>query len=159
MNYKIVLVYLLSAGSLLAQELLTPEKALSLTLENNFGILVAKVSESQAENNASILNSNFLPTVSATSGANIARDNQEAVFQDGNSRSIDGAETKRYNASVNLSVTLFDGLGRKYNYQRLKEAYELSSLQVKQTIEQTLLQLYASYYEVARLDESVRILS
>lgn len=159
MNYKIVLVYFLSAGSLLAQELLTPEKALSLTLENNFGILVAKVSESQAENNASILNSNFLPTVSATSGANIARDNQEAVFQDGNSRSIDGAETKRYNASVNLSVTLFDGLGRKYNYQRLKEAYELSSLQVKQTIEQTLLQLYASYYEVARLDESVRILS
>lgn len=159
MNYKIVLVYLLSAGSLLAQELLTPEKALSLTLENNFGILVAKVSESQAENNASILNSNFLPTVSATSGANIARDNQEAVFQDGNSRSIDGAETKRYNASVNLSVTLFDGLGRKYNYQRLKEAYELSSLQVKQTIEQTLLRLYASYYEVARLDESVRILS
>lgn len=159
MNYKIVLVYFLSAGSLLAQELLTPEKALSLTLENNFGILVAKVSESQAENNASILNSSFLPTVSATSGANIARDNQEAVFQDGNSRSIDGAETKRYNASVNLSVTLFDGLGRKYNYQRLKEAYELSSLQVKQTIEQTLLQLYASYYEVARLDESVRILS
>lgn len=159
MNYKIVLAYILSIGSLFAQELLTPEKAMALTLENNFGILVAKVSESQAENNASILNSNFLPTVSATSGANIARDNQEAVFQDGNSRSIDGAETKRYNASVNLSVTLFDGLGRRYNYQRLKEAYELSSLQVKQTIEQTLLQLYASYYEVARLDESVRILS
>jgi len=109
-------------------------------------------------NNASLLNTGFLPTLTATSGANIARDNQEAVFQDGNSRTIEAAETTRYNASVNLNVTLFDGFGRYYNYQRLKEQYELSGLQVRQTIEQTLLQLYSAYYEVARLDESVRIL-
>ena len=158
MKFKFFLIATLALGSLSAQELLTPEQALSLTLENNFGILVSKISEAQAENNASILNTGFLPTLTATSGANIARDNQEAVFQDGNSRTFDGAETKRYNASVNLNVTLFDGFGRYYNYQRLKEQYELSGLQVRQTIEQTLLQLYAAYYEVARLDESVRIL-
>ena len=158
MKFKFFFIAALTLGSVSAQELLTPEQALSLTLENNFGILVSKISEAQAENNASILNTGFLPTLTATSGANIARDNQEAVFQDGNSRTVDGAETKRYNASVNLNVTLFDGFGRYYNYQRLKEQYELSGLQVRQTIEQTLLQLYAAYYEVARLDESVRIL-
>ncbi|MEK9559432.1 MAG: TolC family protein, partial [Flavobacteriaceae bacterium] len=149
MKFKFFFIAALALGSVSAQELLTPEQALSLTLENNFGILVSKISEAQAENNASLLNTGFLPTLTATSGANIARDNQEAVFQDGNSRTVDGAETKRYNASVNLNVTLFDGFGRHYNYQQLKEQYELSGLQVRQTIEQTLLQLYAAYYEVA----------
>ena len=158
MKFKFFFITAFVFGAASAQELLTPEQALSLTLENNFGILVSRISEEQAENNASLLNTGFLPTLTATSGANIARDNQEAVFQDGNSSTIEGAETKRYNASVNLNVTLFDGFGRYYNYQRLKEQYELSGLQVRQTIEQTILQLYSAYYEVARLDESVRIL-
>ena len=94
MKFKFFFIAALALGPLSAQELLTPEQALSLTLENNFGILVSKISEAQAENNASLLNTGFLPTLTATSGANIARDNQEAVFQDGNSRTVDGAETK-----------------------------------------------------------------
>jgi len=141
-----------------AQEILQPDEAMAIALENNFGILVSKNDQAQAKNNASLLNSRFLPTLSATSGANIAVDNQEATFQDGQTRVIDGAETTRYNASINMNVTLFDGMGRLYNYKRLKEQYELSSLGVRQTIEQTVLQLFSAYYEVARLEEGVRIL-
>jgi len=141
-----------------AQEILQPDEAMVIALENNFGILVSKNDQAQAKNNASLLNSRFLPTLSATSGANIAVDNQEATFQDGQTRVIDGAETTRYNASINMNVTLFDGMGRLYNYKRLKEQYELSSLGVRQTIEQTVLQLFSAYYEVARLEEGVRIL-
>jgi len=141
-----------------AQEILQPDEAMAIALENNFGILVSKNDQAQAKNNASLLNTRFLPTLSATSGANIAVDNQEATFQDGQTRVIDGAETTRYNASINMNVTLFDGMGRLYNYKRLKEQYELSSLGVRQTIEQTVLQLFSAYYEVARLEEGVRIL-
>ncbi|MGA0987406.1 MAG: TolC family protein [Flavobacteriaceae bacterium] len=158
MNRYIFSFFATFSVALSAQQVLQPEEAMNMTLENNFGILVSKNDQAQAKNNASILNSNFLPTVTATSGANIAIDDQEATFQDGQVRTIDGAETTRYNASVNMSFTLFDGMGRVYNFKRLREQYELSKLGVRQTIEQTLIQLFSAYYEVARLEEGVRIL-
>ncbi|MFM1807470.1 MAG: hypothetical protein RLZZ242_195 [Bacteroidota bacterium] len=158
MNRYLTVVFIFSSFALSAQELLQPEAAMQMALENNFGILVSKNDQEQAKNNASILNSRFLPTVTATTGANIAIDDQEATFQDGQTRVIDGAETTRYNASVNMNFTLFDGMGRIYNFKRLQEQYELSKLGVRQTIEQTLIQLFSSYYEVARLEEGVRIL-
>lgn len=156
---RYIFIFLVSfSAALSAQEVLQPEEAMNMALENNFGILVSKNDQAQAKNNASILNSRFLPSVTATTGANIAIDDQVATFQDGQTRTVDGAETTRYNASVNMNFTLFDGMGRLYNFKRLKEQYELSKLGVRQTIEQTLIQLFSAYYEVARLEEGVRIL-
>jgi len=80
------------------------------------------------------------------------------TFRDGTTNVVEGAETKRYDASVNLSYTLFDGLGRWYDYKRLKEEYNLSELEVRQTIENTLLQMFTVYFEVARLTENVEVL-
>lgn len=156
---RYIFIFLVSfSAALSAQEVLQPEEAMNMALENNFGILVSKNDQAQAKNNASILNSRFLPSVTATTGANIAIDDQVATFQDGQTRTVDGAETTRYNASVNMNFTLFDGMGRLYNFKRLKEQYELSKLGVRQTIEQTLIQLFSAYYEVARLEEGVLIL-
>ena len=81
------------------------------------------------------------------------------TFRDGTTNvRLKDAETKRYDASVNLSYTLFDGLGRWYDYKRLKEEYNLSELEVRQTIENTLLQMFTVYFEVARLTENVEVL-
>ena len=156
-KYSIVVGLLCYSAFGFAQELLNPEEAVKIALENNFGIQISKNLESQAQNNASVLNSGYLPTLTTTAGANLSKDSQEATFQDGRNQAVDGAETKRYNASVNLNYTLFDGLGRMYTYKALKEQYALSSLAVRQTIEQTLLQLYAAYFDVAQLEERVQI--
>ncbi len=53
---------------------------------------------------------------------------------------------------------MFDGLGRLYNFKRLKEQYNLSQLEARETIENTLIQLFSVYYEVARLTENEQIL-
>jgi outer membrane protein TolC len=140
------------------QELLSKEAAVNLILENNFGIKVAKNQVKIADNNQSILNSGFLPSLAANAGGSYDESNQEATFQDGTVRAIDGAETTRYNASLNLNYTLFDGLGRWYDYKRLKEAYNLSELQARETIETTMLQLFTVYFEVARLSENIEVL-
>ena len=156
-KYSIVVGLLCYSAFGFAQELLNPEEAVKIALENNFGIQISNNLESQAQNNASVLNSGYLPTLTTTAGANLSKDSQEATFQDGRNQAVDGAETKRYNASVNLNYTLFDGLGRMYTYKALKEQYTLSGLAVRQTIEQTLLQLYAAYFDVAQLEERVQI--
>jgi len=141
-----------------AQEVLPKEQAIQLTLENNFDIKVASNFLQMAENNAQILNSGFLPIITGIAGVEYSNQNQEATFQSGEVGAIRGAETDLYNASVNLDYTIFDGLGRRYTYKSLKEQRDLSQLEVRETIEITMLQLFTVYYEVARLTENVSVL-
>lgn len=156
MKHKIYILILIGTLSfqVKAQQILTKKEALKITLENNYGIKIATNNIAIAKNNKNILNANFLPTVSASTGTNYRRDNQEITRQDGSSTSVDGAVTKSYNASVNLNYTIFDGLGRKYNYEALKETYNLSELQARETIENTYLQLFTLYFQIARLSEN-----
>jgi outer membrane protein TolC len=57
-----------------------------------------------------------------------------------------------------MNYVLFDGLGRLYDYKAFQERSEQSELEVRQTIETTLLQLFSVYYEVARLEENTSFL-
>ncbi len=139
-----------------AQQLLTKQEALQIALENNYGIKLANNSLEIAKNNSSIYNSRFLPTLSTNAGANYDISNQEIGRQDGTLTTVNGAETKTYNASVNLNYTLFDGLGRKYNYKQLKETYNLTELEARETIENTYLQLFTIYFQIARLSENTK---
>ena len=155
----------LASGVKAQEKLLSKEEAMTLALENNYGINVAKNQVDIAKNNQSILNSGYLPTVTASAGANYNRDDSVIEFpgqvnEDGSPRAdvvIDQAEAQRYNSGVAVNYTLFDGLGRLYNYKRLKEQYQLSELQARETIENTMLQLYSIYFEVARLTENENV--
>ena len=156
MNIKFVFLslVLITQTSLFAQELITPEKAVSLALDNNYGIKLAKTDVEIAENNADILNSGFLPTLTGNAGANYNLDDTEVGFSDGTDRVLKGAESSSYNASTNLNYTLFDGLGRSYDYKQSKENLQLTELQARETIENTIIQLFSIYYNVAELHEN-----
>lgn len=140
------------------EQVLSKAEAITQTLENNYNIAVAGNSVLIAENNADLLNSNYLPTVFGLAGTNYSVQDQSTDRDDGGSFDLNNAKSETYNASVNLEYTLFDGLGRLYNYRSLKETYNLSKLEARETIENTVLQLFSVYYEVARLTKNVEIL-
>ena len=160
MNIRSILLILMSFSmvSISAQEKLLVSKAIELALENNYGIKIVNNNNLVAKNNASLLNSGYLPTLTGNSGVTYNRDNIEADFTNGQSTALNGAKSSRYNASLNLNYTLFDGMGRYYDYKRLKEQYKLSELQARETIENTIAQLYTVYYNVAQVSENVRTL-
>lgn len=147
-------IIIMSQTVLFAQQVITPEKAISLALENNYGIKLANTNVSIAKNNANVLNSGYLPTLVGNSGVTYNVDNTEAEFSNGDVTVLNGAESSRYNASVDLNYTIFDGLGRSYNYKRLKENHKLTELEARETIEQTILQLFTVYYNVAQTLEN-----
>ena len=156
---KIVFVFMsFCMTSIAAQKLVSISEAIELALENNYGIKIISNNKEIAKNNAGVLNSGYLPTVTSSSGATFNRDNLEAEFANGESTALNGAKSSRYNASINLNYTLFDGLGRYYDYKRLKETYKLSELQARETIENTIAQLYVVYYNVAQVTENVTVL-
>ncbi|MDJ0646035.1 MAG: TolC family protein [Flavobacteriaceae bacterium] len=139
------------------QTLLTKKEAVEQALVNNYGIKIAENNKEIAKNNKGILNSGYLPTVTGNAGFTYNIDDTEANFANGETTELSGAESDRTNASINLSYTLFDGLGRLYNYKSLKEQYNLSELQARETIENTLLQLFTVYFNVAQLTQSVAL--
>lgn len=165
--YTLSLFFLIGLSPFYAQEnLLSKQEAVSLALENNFGIKVAKNQVEIADNNQSLLNSGYLPTLTGTAGATYNANNSVTEFpgqllEDGSPRpdiTLDKAESQRFNSALNINYTLFDGMGRYYNYKRLKEQYNLSELQARETIENTILQLFSVYFEIARLSENENVL-
>ena len=160
MNIKNCITYGLFLFGIIAnaQQVLTSDEAVKLALEHNYGIQIANNNTEVANNNTSVLNTGYLPTLTGNAGATYNIDNTEAQFSNGESTTLNGAESSRYNASVNLNYTLFDGLGRRYNYKRLKEEQQLTELEARETIENTILQLLSVYYNVAQLSENQQAL-
>ena len=138
----ILILLVFNLTGIRAQQLLSKEAALSLTLENNFGIEMTRNINEINKNNSELLNSGFLPNIALSGGGNFTASDSEISFpeqflEDGTPRpsvNLNDQEARRYSAGVNLNYTLFDGLGRKFNYKRLKEQYSFSELQLRETI-------------------------
>ena len=152
-NKIIVISLMLSSFLGFSQEKLTKQNAVNIALDNNYDIQVVNNNVDIAKNSSSIYNSGYLPSLVANGGANYQNKDNENEFQDGTIQDQNSV-TDSYNASLGINYLLFDGLGRMYNYKKLQELYNISEIQARQIAENTILQLLASYYDVARLTEN-----
>ena len=127
-------------------------------MQNNHDIRIAKNIARIAENNAGILNSGYLPSLVGIAGANYSNNNTDITFSSSTGDqevSQDGAVSKSYNGSLGINYRLFDGMNRHYNHQKLNADFNMSELQARGVIENILLQLIRSYYDVARLTSKI----
>ena len=141
-----------------AQEVLTKAEAINHVLDNNYGIKIAENNVEISENNTSILNSGYLPTLSTNFGFDFSLQDRLAEVEGQDPIDQTDLETRRYNSSLDLNYTLFDGLGRRYNFKQLKLQYNLSKLEARETIETTITQMFTVYYELARRLKNVEVL-
>lgn len=153
-NRFLSILLLILSFSINAQELLEKQGAVNIALENNYDIKVSNNDLEAAKNSSSIYNSGYLPSVFASGGADYQQSDSEIEFQDGSVQDDIENTTDTYTAAVGIDYLLFDGFGRKYNYRKLQEQYNISEIRVRQVIENTLLDLLISYYDVARLTEN-----
>ena len=141
-----------------AQENLSVSDAVKLTLENNLDI---KITENQNEifkNNASFLNSGYLPKLTTSAGFNKSKQNVEIETPSNLSGKLDNMKSENSFSNISLEYVLFDNNGRKFNFKKSKELSSRSELEVKEVIENTLIQLYSIFYEVCRLNEEKEII-
>ena len=157
----LILISCLFNFIMVAQEetpFLSKKEAIKQTLEKNYGIKIADNNVEIAENNAGILNSGYLPTLVGSAFADYSLDDRLTEIDGEEPRDQNDLENTSYGGSLDLNYTIFDGLGRLYNYRQLKEEYNLSELEARETIENTLLELFSVYFEIARLSENVEVL-
>ena len=141
-----------------AQENLNVSDAVKLTLENNLDIKITENQNKIFKNNASFLNSGYLPKLSTSAGFNKSKQNVEIETPNNLIGKLDNMKSENSFSNISLEYVLFDNNGRKFNFKKSKELSSKSELEVKEVIENTLIQLYSIFYEVCRLSEEKEII-
>tara|TARA_S200000501_G_scaffold53614_1_gene43723 strand:- start:510 stop:1829 length:1320 start_codon:yes stop_codon:yes gene_type:complete len=155
---KLFLLSLFYSINFYAQKELTISEAIEATLKNNLDIKISKNIEKISKNNTSILNNNYLPLIQIGSELNNITQNIEIETPNGISGTLNDTKTDNNSAILSFNYNLIDSNGRKYNYQKSKELYSKTKLEVRDIIENTVLQLYSIYFELSRLAEQHKII-
>lgn len=142
-----------------AQQTLPLEEAIRVGLEKNFAIRIAENEVRIAENNSSLGNAGFLPTVSASGAINGRLQDNKTVFSgqlpDRNDKDV---TTTVYDYGVNAAWTIFDGLTMFATFDRLSKEKEITELEARQQVELVLSDIISGYYEIAGQQKAAQVL-
>lgn len=163
----ILIVFALAPVTAAAQQQITLQEAFEIAVENNHDIRVQMIRREQSENSVFRGGAGQLPTLGIIGDAEYSRNDADleiANFENNGppeieSISIDGSETRVYNAALQLNYTLFDGFRGRYRFQQLQSQNEATKLSTRISIENTLLNVADAYLVVLSEQENVDILS
>lgn len=133
-----------------AQEPYSLRKCLETGLERNYSIRIVKNEQQITDNNATLGNAGYLPSVDLSSGFNGNVDNTRRKLSDGTREKTTGVNSEAANVGLNLNWTVFDGFSIQAEYARLKELKQLGELNTRLTIEDFAAALAAEYYNLIR---------
>ena len=131
--------------------------AVQQALDDNLQARIARRQEAIAENNATVGNAGFLPTLSLNGGYNTTVSNTTQQFINQPEESIDGAESTNTSADASLRWTVFDGLGRFATYDRLGAQARQQRAATQEQVEVVLANVIGAYYDVARQQRQLRV--
>ena len=156
MKKILLLILVVKFTSSLAQ-VLTAEEAIKLALQNNFDIQLARNSADVAANNNSLGNAGMLPQVNANGALGGSNTALNQTLADGRNTERNGVVTNTANAGVQLSWTLFDGMGMFINRTRLNQLNAAGEQAYRIQVEQTLQEVLTAYYNLVRQQYVVKV--
>lgn len=159
MNLKKILPALLCIAALQGRaqvKQLTLNEAISLSLENNFDILLSRNDSLAAVLDKAYANYALLPRLSGNAGTVWNKNNQRQVLADGSKRERSDIRSHITTASLNLDWTLFDGMRMFIARDRAYEFAELGALQVKAQVVNTVADVMRLYYDVVRQQQQLQ---
>ena len=158
-NFKYILVLFISFPAfMVAQTVLTLEEAISITLENNFDIRIAKNELQIDQENVSIGNAGMLPRVNGVVTNNNTILKTKQTQANGNEIEIDGAKNLNLNTGVGLEWTIFDGFRMFARYNQLKEIQKLGETELKLNVLTKVSEVYDTYFILVNQQHLIRSL-
>ena len=163
-RFLIKFILLVNIGLLLnnygfSQELISLEKALSMTLKENIDVKIKTNELDQIRNYEKVGALGTLPRIILNGSVSSSNGNSSLEFATDNFPAIENArsESKSINGNVGISYNVFNGLGSIYTYQKLKKQRNLKSVELSIQIEQVLLKTAKEYFDIAYLQENYKI--
>ena len=115
---KISFILLFFVAFSSAQEKLNIKDAVKITLENNLDIKIIENQNKISKNNASILNSGYLPTLKSNAGLNKSEQDIEIETPNNISGKLNEMKSENSYSNVSLNYTIFDNSGRNFKNYR-----------------------------------------
>jgi adhesin transport system outer membrane protein len=122
------------------------KECISIGLEKNFSILIAKNDETISKNNFTLGNAGFLPTIDITGRHNGTLNNSKLNLTDGTHTTSNGLFNTTTNGAVVLGMTVFNGFNAVTTYKKLGELNQVGQLSTQLTIENFIADIVSSYY-------------
>ena len=141
-----------------AQELLTLEAAVEITLENNYDIRLSKNTLKADSLGVSPGFAGMLPRVFAQATTNNSIQNISQTRSDGNVIDLDNAKNNSINYGVGLDWTIFDGLSMFSRYDRLKELEKLGKAELQSTLLNRVSDVMSTYYDLVQQQQQLTAL-
>lgn len=154
--YKLGLLFFGLSSGLFSQSVLTIEEAIKIGLEKNYSVLIVKNEQEISKFQNNYGNAGMSPTVSVNANLNLANVNSYQEFSSGVIQERNGAQSNNTGASVNVGWMVFDGLKMFAIKKRLSQNEQLSALELKQQMENTVYEIIAAYYSIVKTSELIK---
>lgn len=135
--------------------LLTVENAVSIALQNNYNIRLAKNNTTIAATNVTLGNAGILPLVSANLSTTSSLLNVNQTRSDGTVNNINHLHNSSYTYGPNINWTIFDGFAMFANYNQLKQLDKLYQVYERDTIQSTLVSVISTYYNLINQNQQI----
>jgi len=131
-----------------AGDTLSLSEALTIALENNWGITLAENESRIAELNNTFGRAGFLPSVDVTAARsrNVNNTYQQTIA---GTREGNNAISNSINAGIALTWTIFDGINMFIQKKKLEELESMGITELRSVIENTVAQVVVAYYDIA----------
>jgi outer membrane protein len=155
-RFSYFLVILSTCCRLFAQDVLTVSDAIKISLQKNYAILIVKNNQeiAKAQNNGG--NAGMSPTISLNGGLLSANLNSFQEFNTGAVQDIKGATSNNLSTSLNANWNVFDGLKMFAIKKYLALNEDLSAIELKQQMENTVYDVIISYYDIVKTAELIK---
>lgn len=151
---KTIIIYIFLFATLsikiFPQEILSLENAIRIGLENNYSIKITRNLYKISENDVSIGNAGFLPSIDATSTYNESKTNTEQKYYDGRFVDRSNVSSDNFSSGIFLNWTIFDGLQMFTSFSKLKELKKIGYHNLKLQIENSVAEIISSYNNIIR---------
>ncbi|MDO5663910.1 MAG: TolC family protein [Bacteroidia bacterium] len=130
-----------------AQTVFNLNEVIRVGLENNYDLKISRNEQQISDNNVTLGNAGFLPSVGLNSGYNVRQSNSDQFPADGSETvSIRNSTTQTFDAGLNLNWTIFEGFRVQTNYKRLQELKTVGELNTQLDVENFIAGISAEYY-------------
>jgi len=144
--FYISLLAFLSLSTAQGQKVYGLKDCISVGLERNFSILIARNDETISKNNFTPGNAGFLPTIDLNGKQSGTLNNTTMNLTDGSQTISNGVLNTTTNGSVALGMTLFNGFNAVTTYKKLNELKQVGELNTQMSIENLIADIVSGYY-------------
>lgn len=131
------------------------KRCIEVGLQKNYDIRIMRNNQEISDNNLTVGNAGYLPSVDLTTGYSGSVNNTTQNLANGEKNKNSDIHNQLLNAGVNLNWTVFDGFNIQTNHQRLKELQRMGELNTRLTIENFVSGLTSEYYNY--IQQNIRL--